>query len=867
MKVLRPSLFLALTLLLTLPVLAAEEAGKEEPAADPIAVHELLTAGPVPILLPAFADAEKAGRTADDLFEALPALPQHEWPRADDKFQGANGSIAWKAGHAAWQAPADSHEVRYLAFYIQSDRWQKATLTVTGEHPVLAALNGEKLSLAKKDSEEEDSPKTQTAELTLPLGKHLVALRTMNDPELETDWSFELSVTPGEHAQDGSLVVSTSPEHHADINLILNAPRLGQVGLSPDGKLAAIALSEYRNGKDRESWIEIRDTESGELKYLWRSQENPSQLVWLPVGLRLGWQTSQDGKATVWVHDLKSGTVQAVLEDVEDLGSWRWAPDGGSLFYEINRSPDPDPRKVKHVLHPADRQPWWRGRSHLMQIFVPGGLTRQVTAGPLSPNGWRLSRDGSRMLFFTSAPDLENRPYFDNKLWMMDLATLSTELVLDDRWIGDAVFGPNNDVVLLQGSPSAFDGLGRNLPEGMQANDYGGQLYLYDLKTKQPTAISKDLRPDVGWMQWSEADDMIYARTTDTQYSNFYRYDPKKKDWKKLDTGMEYTNSLALASDARIGVARGTSATTPNRLYTVDLKKNRPRLLLDPGVENYRDVELGKVETWTTTLDKGMDLDGFVYYPPGFDASRKYPLIVYYYGGTSPVTRDFGGRYPKNIWAGQDFIVYVPNPSGATGYGQEFAARHVNDWGILTAGEVIEGAKNFLAAHPYADAEKVGCMGASYGGFLTEYLVTQTDMFAAAISHAGISDISSYWGEGLWGYAYGARALAHSFPWKDRELFIGQSPLFHADQITTPLLLVHGDSDTNVPKGESDQLFTALKLLGQDVDYVQIQGQDHWILDHEQRIVWHNTILAYFTKYLKDQPQWWDEMYPEAEDY
>jgi dipeptidyl aminopeptidase/acylaminoacyl peptidase len=242
-------------------------------------------------------------------------------------------------------------------------------------------------------------------------------------------------------------------------------------------------------------------------------------------------------------------------------------------------------------------------------------------------------------------------------------------------------------------------------------------------------------------------------------------------------------------------------------------------------------------------------------------------VIVYYYGGTSPITRDFGGRYPKNIWAGQGYVVYVPNPSGATGYGQEYAARHVNHRGILTAPEVIEGTRAFLAAHDFADPERVGCMGASYGGFLTEYIITQTDIFAAAVSHAGISDISSYWGEGMWGYTYGARALANAFPWKDRDLYVEQSPLFHADKITTPLLLVHGDSDVNVPKGESDQLFTALKILGREVEYVQIQGQDHHILDHKQRIVWNDTILAFLAKYLKDRPAWWEDMYPMPEDY
>ncbi len=114
-----------------------------------------------------------------------------------------------------------------------------------------------------------------------------------------------------------------------------------------------------------------------------------------------------------------------------------------------------------------------------------------------------------------------------------------------------------------------------------------------------------------------------------------------------------------------------------------DLKNNDPAACLDHKSEKfktYRDVVFGKIENWTAPLDKGMEMDGYVYYPPGFDPERKYPVIVYYYGGTSPITRDFGGRYPKNVWAGQDYIVYVPNPSGATGYGPQSAPTRSNPW-------------------------------------------------------------------------------------------------------------------------------------------------------------------------------------------
>ena len=158
------------------------------------------------------------------------------------------------------------------------------------------------------------------------------------------------------------------------------------------------------------------------------------------------------------------------------------------------------------------------------------------------------------------------------------------------------------------------------------------------------------------------------------------------------------------------------------------------------------------------------------------------------------------------------YVVYVINPSGAAGFGQEFASRHVNTAGQGVANDIIEGTRKFAETHPYVDAKKIGCIGASYGGFMTQYLQTQTDLFAAAVSHAGISDHTSYWGEGYWGYSYSEVSMANSYPWKDKKLYVEQSPLYNADKIHTPILFLHGTADTNVPVGESIQMLSLIHI-------------------------------------------------------
>ncbi len=433
---------------------------------------------------------------------------------------------------------------------------------------------------------------------------------------------------------------------------------------------------------------------------------------------------------------------------------------------------------------------------------------------------------------------------------------MSRREIIQLRMLGGALFAEDGFWLLSGPGLPGADGATTSAP--LVPNEYDTQLYALSRDGQRARSLSRDFDPSISQAHRLPDGDLLLS-VARGEGAGLVRFDAERERFENVETGMEVMEQFSASETARVQVAvRGTDATGPQRVQLVDLERGRRSLVLDSRETDYADVEFGEVRPWRFTNQSGDEIDGRYYLPPQFDPEQRYPLIVYYYGGTAPVGRAFTGRYPFNLWAAKGYVVYVLQPRGTIAYGQEFSALHVNAWGQYTADDIIEGSAKFLEAHDFVDPERVGNIGASYGGFMTMHLATLTDMYAASISHAGISTLTSYWGEGWWGYGYSGIASRGSYPWNNRELYIEQSPIYNADKITTPLLLLTGDSDTNVPPGESDTMFTALKLLGREVELIEFPGEDHWILDREKRYVWWDTIMAWFDLHLKGEPEWWE---------
>ncbi len=874
------SKFNLITLILILTIELTAFTNEAEQNKTEILITTWLKIGPIESSLPLFHNIKNIKGKEFDLKNLL-AFEQFDvkelWPQEGKLFQwDQSRGFKWsrlEADSAGFVYGSTTEKTlpqfSYFVTYIDAKRWTKAKLEIVSHHLFQVYLDGEKLtektsSEKPKDDSTQAEPGKASHELKLETGKHLLLVKSLNDPENQSKWNLKATLQLGDPWTENDLVATISARHHKNLKHLLDGPKIGSISISPDGELAVLSMRQtLPPSDDSESWIELRRVNDGSLVNTYRGGMQISYVQWAPIGKKFSYTNSAKDGSTLWIVDLEKGTSTPILENIKDLGGHTWAPDGSYIIYDITEKPEADKSGLKKLEGMPDRLPGWRNRSFIYLVNIPEGTRQRLTSGMLSTDLNSISPDSKKLLFSRSTEDFTTRPYSKTEVFMLDLKTMKLDSLWTSHWSGSVQWSPDGKKLLVTGAPSLFGDIGVNVSNGKIPNDYDSQGYLYDLATKKIEPITRNFNPTVDQAIWSKTENCIYFNTTDRSYRQLYRYDLSKKQFDLIDTGVEVLNRIDLAENMPIAVYTGSSASVPNKAYMIDLKKKTYRILVDPEADKFNSVELGKVETWTFKNASNVEIDGHIYYPPDFDSAKKYSCIVYYYGGTSPVTRDFGGRYPKNLYAAQGFVVYVLQPSGATGFGQDFSALHVNDWGIIVADEIIDGVKKFLAAHPFVDEKRVGCIGASYGGFMTMLLLTRTDMFATAVAHAGISSISSYWGEGYWGYEYSAVATANSFPWNRKDIYVDQSPLFNADKIKTPLLLLHGAEDTNVPPGESRQLYAALKLLGREAELIEVEGQDHHVMNYSKRIKWTKTILAWFDKWLKDQPQWWEDLYPE----
>lgn len=806
--------------------------------ADTIEVKTAMLTDPIPVLRPYMTDSlnmQSQKYEEKDVLKENASLIHRKNIVRNEIVKGAALTPLADGGNA----------LRVLHFTLSAPRFIKANLQVKTLKEYKTYVNGKELS---------------GSDLLLLPGHTDVALLSLSSKENKD--TFNVAVTGKD--LNGLSVAGPDDKHPYSMADMMLGNHYRNVALSPSGKYL---VTVYYDTKDDGSNIfrtVLTEMSTGRII---RSRDEYAAWEWLPHRDVLYFvRNSTKGRQLV-TFDPKSGMEAVIADDIPE-GGFTISPKVDYLIFSRNQTGKNESNGLKRLYEPDDRQPGWRNRNALYRYDLKTGQMQRLTFGVASVWLSDISEDARKLLLSFGRMDMRNTPFSRSTLISMDAYTGKVDTLLaDTAFIADARFSPDGKRLLIKASPGAFGGIGSEIKEGQIANGFDYRLYLYDIENRSVKPLLSGFDPSVGRYEWV-GNGNIYFKATDGCDESLFSLNPNNNKLIHFQLPVSYVQGYSISTDENTPqvVFFGQTGERSREMFTCRLNSGKPatRKLGEIDFdEMYKDVLIGSCHDWSFRSSRGDTINGFYFLPPGFDANKKYPLIVYYYGGCTPTAKTLEFQYPLQVLAGQGYVVYVCEPSGAIGYGQEFAARHVNTWGEGSADDIIEGTRNFISEHPFINSGKVGCMGASYGGFMTQYLQTRTDIFTTAISHAGISNIASYWGGGYWGYTYGEVAQYGSYPWNNSELYVKQSPLFNAEKIHTPLLLLHGTADTNVPTNESQQLFTALRILGRPVSYIQVDGENHVIVNHKKRLVWQNAIFAWFAHWLKDEPEWWKELYPE----
>ena len=833
-------------------LLAAALMASISASAETIEVKTLKYAGPYAVAQPWMADSVNIKGEAFDLKQLL-----------DSPLSFTLLNKGKEVSAAQLLADKQQDALHLASFCVSNTQRTKATIAVEGLEQYRLFVDGEQVAV-----------NGDKAETILTPSQHTVVIKYLTRKNASADKkSIKLTVTA---ANGAPLSVGDATVKRAyNIYDVICAPNYPSVSISPNGKFIVVRKTWVDRKGNNHSISELRNYQTNRVMATFEES-----VKWMPASNKL-YFTQRASDSSIAGEEKQDGTLQLitinpltmereVLASHLPEGWFQFTPDEKTLIYTLTtegRKKDP---QVYDVKEPEDRQPGWRERSNLAKYDLASGILQPLTFGYHNIYLMDISADSRYLLIGKEEERLTKRPTTLTSFYRLDLGSMNASsattpkvetLIEKGEFLNSAQFSPDGKSILVSASPEAFNGIGKNVEEGQTPSMIDTQLYLMTLSDKKVRPLTKDFNPNVQSVDWSKADGNIYFTAEDKDCVHLFQLNPKSGKFTLLKTPEEYIKSFSLASSAAEMAFSGQSASNADRLYKMNTKALKSQLVDDLSARELKDVELGECKAWNFVNSRGDTLCCRYYLPPHFDAAKKYPMIVNYYGGCSPTSRMFQSRYPHHVYAAMGYVVLVVNPSGATGFGQKFSARHVDTAGEGVAEDIISSTQAFCDEHAFVNRKKIGCIGASYGGFMTQYLQTKTDLFAAAISHAGISDHTSYWGEGYWGYSYSEVSMANEYPWTNKHLFVDQSPLYNADKIHTPLLFVHGTADNNVPVGESIQLYTALKLLGRPTAMVLVDGQDHHIIDYEKRLKWQNTIFAWFAKWLQDDASWWTEMY------
>lgn len=643
--------------------------------------------------------------------------------------------------------------------------------------------------------------------------------------------------------------------------------RLDDAQVSPDGKRIAYGVTYYsveQNKSNRE--IFLVDIDGKNNKQITRTAESEYGAKWVKGGTKLAFLSAASGEVQVWEMNPDGSNRKQVTNHNGGVSDFLYSPDDKHIIFiadvkygerTIDKHPDL-PMATGRIVDDLMFKHWDEWVETVPHPFLADydgkvvSNVRDILVGepyecPMKPFGGveqlAFSPDGKKIAYTCrKKTGLEYAVSTNSDIYLYDIELDKTTRNLTEGMLGydiNPAFSPDGTKIAWQSMEHA----------GWESDK--NRLMVADLETGTKSDVSENWDQSTDVFTWSADGKSIYLISCQHGTSQLYSVDVNAKMFKQLTVGQHDYTSVAVSGDKLVAIRQSMSA--PNDIFVVEpLSGNQTQITFE-NKELLAQMDFGKVEErWMTTND-GKQMLVWIIYPPHFDATKKYPTLLYCEGGPqSPVSQFWSYRWNFQMMAANDYIIVAPNRRGLYGFGSEWLEQISGDYG----GKCMEDyftAIDTYCQEPWVDRERLGCVGASFGGYSVYWIAGHHNKrFKAFIAHDGMFNFEQQYleTEEMW---FVNRDLGGAY-WEDSEVVkrsYANSPHLFVDKWDTPILCIHGEKDYRILASQSMAAFSAAKLRGVPAELLIFPDENHWVLKPQNGILWQRTFFGWLDKWLK----------------
>nr|WP_181006253.1 S9 family peptidase [Shewanella insulae] len=644
------------------------------------------------------------------------------------------------------------------------------------------------------------------------------------------------------------------------VEVLWQLSRIGNPSISPNGDYIIAPVTEYDVPEDKgntQLWLFSQDGK--QQRALTAKGMRVSEPVFSPDSKTLAFISKRDKDEAGQIYLLPMdgpGEAQRLTDVPSGVYGIKWV--GEHLYFISSVYPGKNWTEIGEQLkadkdnkvsaHQWNALPYssfdhWidEGRqAHVFRIAAKGGEVEAITQPlnielPRSSQGagsYDISPDEAWIAFNANGSDNQVNPKRD--IFLAAIGSGKAENITPDNLApdGSPKFSPN-------GKTLAFT---RQHIQGFYADT--AKLMLFDLKKRSTKMLAKEWDRSVARFVWTPDSKGFYAAIDDAATRRLYHIDAKKGKVKAITKSTNF-GKPAIAKDGTL-VAANDSFLYPARLVKVNARNGKTTRLDSFNDEVLADVDLGTYESVTYKGYKDQEIQMWVHYPPGFDRSKKYPLMMLVHGGPHNAISDgFHYRWNAQTFASWGYVTAWPNFHGSSSFGQEFADSINPDWKNKSLEDVLKAA-DWFKQQSWIDDKRMVAGGASYGGYLTSIILGQKHPFNALLIHAAVYNMYSQMAAD-----FSVHSPRFGNYWDNPEIYQSISPHYGAGNFNTPTLVIHGQLDYRVPVGQGFELFRTLQTRGVESRMIYFPDENHWIMKPNNSIYWYHQVKDWMTRFAE----------------